>query len=152
MKLRFTFFLIFSFLAISACSDKDEIKVETLVEENSELDMRYNNPSIFLGSSFGEYFRACHLIGHYEEMYRFTATESIDKYEKEQIMLFYNNIQLSYKLDLKTITKQGDYYILFYRTNTNATKRTLKMKVILENDSTKIVWDTLNINEPFIGL
>lgn len=143
--------LLISILTLS-CSSKKEPEVSFSAKENFEQTISLDNPAIYMGSTFLEFFQMLSKTGQYIEMCRFSSTITINKFGKEKLLDFYSRMQFSYPLSLRTITKKGNTYSLLYKTETLATERTLQAFVVIENDSCKIVFDSLNKEKPFVGL
>ena len=90
---------------------------------------------------FTNYFQALYKVGQFEQLLHFTAHESIQRYGTKSLLEKYHQMQFAYPLKLKSMTKEGGYTILNYETQKLATKRMLRLKVVIENDTTKLVID-----------
>ena len=102
----------------------------------------FSNPAlIYGGTSFANYFQALYKVGQFEQLLHFTAHESIQRYGTKSLLEKYHQMQFAYPLKLKSMTKEGGYTILNYETQKLATKRMLRLKVVIENDTTKLVID-----------
>lgn len=116
------------------------------LEEKSLIEL--NNPAIFMGSTFGEFFQILHRTGKYDEMLVYTSKQTKEKYKKKDLISFYQNMNFSYPLKLKAYKD----YTLYYQTNTDATARTIQMLVSIENDTCKMIFNYLKNEKPFTGL
>lgn len=123
-------------------TDKPEKKI--IVSENESM----NNPSIFLGSSFGEFFQMLHKTGEYEQILIYTSQETKSMFGNDALLDFYKNMTFSYQIKLKANKNN----VLYYETVVDATQSTLQMNYIIENDTCKAVFETLNHQKPFIGM
>lgn len=139
-------------LIFSRCTSSEE-KLEKEIAGNSdnieELQVfePMNNPALVYGSSFGVYMQTLHNLSKYEEMYQFTCLETKMKFGKDALINFFSEMEFTYPLDLiayDTLESQ-----LIYKTTIMATEKKLIFPVIIENDSVKMVFDSLNIQEPF---
>lgn len=113
-------------------SDAEVIKEE-------KLD--FSNPSVFMGSDFGNFFRVLYAQGKFDEMVKFTSKSSLDKFGKDKVLNFYKN-ELKFGYEIGAPHSQivsGDTITLNYNANIIATKRVVRINVIVENDSCKIV-------------
>lgn len=100
----------------------------------------FNNPVFIMGSSFGNYFQSLYKLGKYDQMIKFTSTESIRRMGgKDKVKELYANMKFAYDMKLKSQSFEGDTTILNYETGIYATKHMLRLPVIIENDSTKLV-------------
>lgn len=109
------------------------------------IEKPFSNPSLMLGTNFGQFFQTLYRYGKYEEMLKFTSSETIKKYGKNTLLNYYENCDFGYNIKLKSKTQQGKYYILTYNATVMATNKVVRMKTVVENDSAKIVLDNLQI-------
>jgi hypothetical protein len=105
----------------------------------------YSNPSFMMGTNFGQFFQTLYRYGKYDEMLKFTSYESIKKYGKQTILEYYQDCDFGYAIKLKGRTEDGNYVILNYNATIMATNKVVRMKTIVENDTSKIVLDNLKI-------
>lgn len=108
-------------------------------------DKPLSNPSFICGTSLGEMVQTFYKLGKYDEMVKFTSNETIKKYGKEKILNYYENCDFGYKLKINNKTNEGKYIILHYSAQILATNKIIKIKCVVENDTSKIVLDNLNI-------
>lgn len=123
----------------------------TVVKNNFQNNPKpFSNPVLIYGSSFGNYFQMLYKTGKYEEMIKFTSTKSINRFGTKSIIELYKKMDFAYEIKLKSkIDNKDNSITLNYSTIINATKGLLRMNVIVENDSTKIILGSLNKNNPF---
>lgn len=100
-----------------------------------------------MGSDFGNFFKTLYAQGKYDEMINFTSKVSIEKFGKEKIINFYkNDLKFGYEIGKPhSQTVSGDTITLNYNANIIATKRVVRINVVVENDSCKILLPN-NIN------
>lgn len=132
---RTVFLIIFVFSGIS------QIKAQI----NYGSDKPFANPSFMMGTNFGQFFQTLYRYGKYDEMIKFTSSESIKKYGKKAILEYYENCDFGYNIKIKGRSEEGNYIILSYNANVMATNKVVRMKTVVENDSAKIVLDNLKI-------
>lgn len=108
-------------------------------------DQPLSNPSFMYGTSLGEYLQTLYRLGKYDEMMKFTSKETIDKYGQNKVRAYYENCGFGYKLKINNKSQEGKYIILYYNASIIATNKVVKIKCVVENDTSKIVLDNLNI-------
>lgn len=102
----------------------------------------FSNPAMIYGSDFGNMFKIFYAQGNYDYMLKFTSAKSIKKHGKDKVLDFYKNkFKFGYALgSLKSTTKEGDATILNYPdAKVFATKKVIRIPIVVENDSCKIV-------------
>lgn len=113
-----------------------------LVKVKNETDdkVKLNDPAVFAGSDFGTYFSTLYRLGKFDEMIAFTSSESIKQYGREKVLDFYkNDLKLGYDMKLTSKTVSGDTTTLNYDANIIATKRVIRIDVVVENDTCKVL-------------
>jgi hypothetical protein len=106
----------------------------------------YINPVLIYGSSFGNYFQALYKVGKFEDMIAFTSSRSIEKFGRDKVLSFYKSMDFAYKIKLKSMNVAEtpvDATVLNYEAGIMATKNMLRMEVVIENDSCKILLKNL---------
>jgi hypothetical protein len=136
------FLFIVTLFVLTSC---DGVKVAPgpgpLVTIEEEVKLDYSNPSVFMGSDFGNFFKTLYAQGKYDEMIKFTSKSSLDKFGKDKVLDFYkNDLKFGYEIGKPhSQTVSGDTITLNYNANIIATKRVVRINVVVENDSCKIV-------------
>lgn len=105
----------------------------------------YANPANVFGSNFGDFFISMLGNQHYDMALKFTSKESIKKSGANKVLESYNSYDYNYKLKVKSIVKVNEVYIIKFTTNEFATGKFKEMRVVVENDSCKIVLQDLKI-------
>ncbi len=102
------------------------------------------------GTDFGNFFKTLYTQGKYDDMIKFTSKSSLDKFGEEKVLEFYkNDLKFGYELGKPhSQTIDGDTITLNYDANIIATKRVVRIKVLIENDSCKIVLPNKLTNFP----
>ena len=141
--------LIYIVLAIGivACGTK-EVKVAS-VETSSEVadpKVSYNDPSVFVGSDFGTFINLLYKQGNFEDMVKWTSSSTISKFGKSEVLEFYKTkMNFGYKLTkLHNKTISGDTIVLHYQTDKFSPDRTIRIPVVIENDSCKLILSNLD--------
>jgi len=147
--------ILLSILIMFSCSNvdiKQEKSLETSVktEKNTVNTVKsdFSNPAIIYGVDFLTFFKSLRKLGKYDEMVKFTSSESLDKYGEFHLKSYYENKFTNMSNSkLTNIEKIGEStYTMFYTNKENATKRAFQFNVVIENDSTKLI---LNKKYPF---
>ena len=136
-------------IALSSCGNKENSAKENIVTifagksepiVKTESDKQYANPVFFggTGTSFGNYFQALYKIGRFDDMLKLTSSGSISKYGKANILKMYENMEFAYTIKLKSKTGT-DTIVLNYEAGIYATKSMVRIPVVIENDTAKIV-------------
>lgn len=133
--------------ALFSCNNEEESTVfpPKNEEETTITPFLTDDPALFMGSSFGEFFQVLHKTGRYEEMLLYTDQATKEIFTKEELMEFFQNMNFSYPLDLRA--EQGN--VLLYKTTIDATEKTLQFPFRIENDTVRAVFEELNVNQPF---
>jgi len=109
----------------------------------------YANPTLINGSSFGHYFQSLYRLGRYEDMTKFTDSGSVSKYGQTQLVHYYQNkFKFDFELGkLSNLTIKGDTFFLSYsKAQIDATRRLIRIAVVVENDSAKLILSNLITN------
>lgn len=141
---------IFSLVSCGQVDDKSGQKsvsedsiTENVVDSIVKVDI---NPSFMVtpelsGTDFGNFFKTLYLHGKFSDMLAFTSTQSVEKFGEDVILDFYEN-DLKFGYDIGEPRSQnidGDIITLNYEANIIATKRVVRISVVVENDSCKVV-------------
>ena len=106
-------------------------------------DKPYANPVLIYGTDFGRYFKMLYKTGDFDTMLKFTSQKSIDKFGKENILEYYKQMDFGYDMRLKSKTEKGELIVLNYDAKIVNTTRVVRINVVLENDTSKIVLDNI---------
>jgi hypothetical protein len=153
MKLFKSFLVLIFVVGITSCSSENkDLEVSTkLVEKKTDLSQKqvvekkgeFSNPAIIFGTDFLSFFKSLRKLGKFDDMIKFTASESIEKYGKSELLKMYensfNNMSDSKLLNLES--NGENKYTMYYSNSEFATKRAFDIKVVIENDSTKLVYE-----------
>lgn len=119
-------------------------EIDSINAKIAEDNKPYHNPALIYGSSFGNMFQAFYKLGAFGNMLKFTSAGTIKKFGQDKILKFYSEMDFGYKMQLKSMSGGlADTMNLNYEANINATKKILRMRIVIENDSAKIVLKNL---------
>lgn len=147
--------ILLSISILVSCSNVDKnseksLKTSVKTEKNTVNTVKsdFSNPAIIYGVDFLTFFKSLRKLGKYDEMVKFTSTETLDKYGESHLKSYYENKFTNMSNSkLTNIEKIGEStYTMFYTNKENATKRAFQFNVVIENDSTKLI---LNKKYPF---
>ena len=147
--------ILLSVLIMFSCSNMDtkhekSLKTSLKTEKNTVNTVKsdFSNPAIIYGSDFFTFFKSLNKLGKFDEMVKFTSSESLDKYGESNLKSYYSNKFTNVSnCKLTNIEKVSEsQYKMFYINEEIATKKSFQLDVVIENDSTKLV---LNKNYPF---
>jgi len=141
-------------ILVSCNQTKKQSHKHNVNKEISVIDtnptIRFDNPAIFGGSNFGSFLKILWKLGQFEEMLKYTSQFTIDKFGEEKIVDFYSKINFGYDIRLKGQTKKDSIIILNYETSIIATKGIIRMPIVVENDTVRIILEDLNVSEYFL--
>jgi hypothetical protein len=112
-------------------------QTQKLLAQETSVD--FSNPVLISGSSFGNVFQQFYKIGDYESLIKLTSQSSLHKFGKDIIQKYYKEMQFGYPLKLRSLTKLNGIYTLNYVTTINALIVVIRMDVVTERDSCRIV-------------
>ena len=111
----------------------------------------FSNPTLVYGSSFGKFFQSLLILDDFKTMLKFTSIQTRIKYGSAQLVSYYQNkFKFDFELGkLSNLKMKGDTFFLMYsNAQFYATRRLIRIAVIVENDSAKLILPNLNAN-PF---
>jgi hypothetical protein len=134
-------------MALSSCGDK-EVSIDSIpttamaVETGVNVEVKENlfsNPAFIAGSNFGTFFTSMLKTQNYDMALKFTSKASIEKFGVDKIKEKYKNFKFDYNLKLASSSDDNNITTLKFTTNEFATGKFKEMKVVIENDSCKLV-------------
>lgn len=126
---------------VSNTESKESLEVE-LGEDIDKKVGEYENPFFIYGTDFGKFFQTMYTHGKFEDMIKFTSSKSIEQFGEDAILKFYKNeLDFGYDIGKYPLSSgtDGDVIFINYEANIMATKKIIRMNVVIENDSCKIV-------------
>lgn len=109
---------------------------------------KHSTNKIFPESDFGNYFKSLCLSRNYDAMIKFTSSKSINKFGYDTILSYYKSMDFDYSMQLKSQKIYTDVINLKYETHIpyNNNLIELNIKVIIENDTCKLILDNVYFN------
>lgn len=99
----------------------------------------WSNPILINGSDFGHVFQAYFKTGNHNMLLALTSHESRTQYGDSTILHYYNTMQFAYPIKLKAHKKEDNCYLLTYNATFLATAHILVMKIVVEQDTARII-------------
>jgi len=119
--------------------DRKQEKPDNTIKNKIE---DWSNPVLIKTGSFGNYINAYYKIGNFNDLYKLTDSKSKTRWSKEEIIEKYKNMPLGFDLKFPiNKTQENDLIWLQYRVEINATKKILRMPVVIEKDTSRLVLD-----------
>jgi hypothetical protein len=115
------------------------------VQEQDTIN--YSNPVLIMGTSFGMFMKTLYKIGDYNAMLQFTASQSRNKFKDKVILNQYTRMEFGYPLKLISIQKENQESIMSYSAKIYGTTCIIRFRVLLENDSIKIILPSEFLNQ-----
>jgi hypothetical protein len=134
-------------ITLSSCGNK-EVSISTIPTTAMALETGINvevkekpfaNPALIEGSNFGVFFTSMLKTQNYEMALKFTSKASIEKFGAGKIKEKYQNFKFNYSLKLASKSEDNNVITLKFTTSEFATGKFKEMKVVVENDSCKLV-------------
>lgn len=116
-----------------------------------EVEKPFSNPSLIFGSSFAQFFQCLYRTNQFDRMMSFTSNSTIEKFTRKQVLNYYKqDFKFDYVLGkLSSFSIEDGITTLTYsKASIYATRRKLRIPCVLENDSVKIILNSLS-NKPF---
>lgn len=113
----------------------------------------WSNPILIQGSDFGNIFQSYYRIDNIYQMLNLTSSDSRKKYGDSIIENYYSKMQFNFNLKLLSYRKLNpNKYMLIYSTKVGATKQLLKMEIIVENDTCRLVLPNSSLKQKYLML
>lgn len=116
------------------------------VDADTSTYVHEANPAFYVapgmeGTDFGNFFNTLYKQGKFEDMLAFTSSQSINQFGKDVILEFYkNDLKFGYEIGKPhSQSVAGNITTLNYDANIIATKKVIRISVVVENDSCKVV-------------
>ena len=98
-----TIFVTSLVLFLTSCTEnkvnvEKVVEVETVVEETvveQETMSNFSNPALMYGSDFLSFFKALRKVGNYDEMVKFTSSESIEEFSVDYVKKWLKQMSLA---------------------------------------------------------
>jgi hypothetical protein len=103
----------------------------------------FSSPSLFGGCSFGNAFMSFLRVQDYTSCLKYTSVGTIHKYGAAAMLKTYKSLKVNYTLHLLSIISCRDTTVMRYKANEFATSRFKEFKVVVENDTCRLVIDNI---------
>ena len=147
--------MIILLVSIYACeqpgAEKAIKKPLQSLQQNAGIEKPFLNPSLIFGSSFGQFFQSLYRNNQYEQMLCFTSKETINKFSREHVLKYYKqDFRFDYVLGKQSniSIEDGITTLTFSNASIYGTRRKIRTMCLVENDSVKIILNSLS-NKPF---
>lgn len=113
--------------------------------QSKEFKLSYKNPCLFAGSTLPNVYQRLWINGDYATMLKFTSNESRSKFGDSKLLDYFKKIDFGYSLKLKSRNFEEDgAQTLNCEAIINATKKIVRFRCKVENDTAKIIIVNLN--------
>lgn len=138
-------------VVLASCSgpDRENVRTEPSFQiSDSSISVSescFSNPVLINGSSIGELTQQLYKQGNWPELIKFISDSSIQEFGEENIISSFQRTDFGYEIQLKSMSVFGEgQYLLNYHTWKFGTKGILRMGIVIENDTAKIVIKQIN--------
>ena len=145
--------LLYIFLILNISSCRDAKRVDPLIQDEVEnrnktieqKDKQHNqnnwdNPVLIGGASFGNIINVNYQLGLFDELYRLTNSTLKSSLSKQDIINKYRNLPMGFDLDFPiNKTDENGIIWLHYSAEINATKKIMRMPVVVEDDTCRLM-------------
>ena len=144
---------VFILLTINLYSCREATKVNPIIEDETEKDANtqknvvdpitqidWSNPVLIGGASFGTIININYKLGEFNELYRLTNSALKSSLTKQEIVSKYRSLPLGFDLDFPmNRTEENGTIWLHYAVEINATKKIMRMPIIVEEDTCRLM-------------
>ena len=140
---------IFISILICACSSRNEqpesdARVSKKQENFEVLDSdsvgkHFTNPVMIMGTDIGRLFNAYYRTGQTEKLMPFLNQETKLAFPPRELQIRLAQLDYGYEMKLSGMQKYEDGYILSYKCQIQATTVIKKLKVVVEDDTCRIM-------------
>ena len=145
--------LLYIFLMLNISSCRDAKRVDPLIQDelenrNTTIEQKdkqqnqnnWDNPVLIGGASFGNIINVNYQLGLFDELYRLTNSTLKSSLSKQDIINKYRNLPMGFDLDFPiNKTDENGIIWLHYSAEINATKKIMRMPVVVEDDTCRLM-------------
>jgi len=114
-------------------------------DHSKDFQLSYNDPCLFAGSTLPNVYQRLWINGDYATMLKFTSVQSRNNFGDYRILEYFQKIDFGYNLRLKSrIFEKGGSQTLNCLSVIDATRKVIRFKCIIENDTAKIIISSLD--------
>ncbi len=144
--------LILLLFVLSFYSCREATRVDPIIEDERERDTKtkdqnktsteevdWSNPVLIGAASFGNIINVNYQLGQFEELYRLTNSSLKSSLTKQEIINKYRSLPLGFDLDFPiNKTEENGTIWLHYAVEINATKKIMRMPIVVEDDTSRL--------------
>ena len=121
--------------------DEVENRNEKIDQKDKKIHQNYwNNPVLIGGASFGNIINVNYQLGLFDELYRLTNSALKSSLNQQDIINKYRNLPMGFDLDFPiNKTDENGIIWLHYSVEINATKKIMRMPVVIEEDTCRLM-------------
>ena len=134
---------LFLCLVITSCTvpepqDKVGISLPASMAHEPETGS-WSNPNIINGSSFGNVINTAYRIENFDLLYALTDSTTRRKYSKQEITDLCSTLGLGFEMRLLNTKKDSGIYSMSYEVMVDATRQIIRLPVVVENDTCRLL-------------
>lgn len=145
------YYLLLLIVISTSCNNSIVIESKPIgiIPKQDSLESKpYSDPIFFCGtgSSYGNYLQSLYRLNKFDDLLKFTSSGTRRRFRDEAVLGFYkNDFQFDFQLNkLTAIQKSGDTNFLIYSTAQSlGTRRKVILKTVIENDSVRLILDSM---------
>ena len=144
--------LILLLFVLSFYSCREATRVDPIIEDERERDTKtkdqnktstaevdWSNPVLIGAASIGNIINVNYQLGQFEELYRLTNSSLKSSLTKQDIINKYRSLPLGLDLDFPiNKTEENGTIWLHYAVEINATKKIMRMPIVVEDDTSRL--------------
>ena len=146
--------LIFILFLTSLSSCREATRVDPLIKDETEKDMGikgneekestvarvdWSNPVLIGAASFGNIININFKLGEFNELYRLTNSALKSSLTRQEIINRYRSLPLGFDLEFPmNKTEENGTIWLHYAVEINATKKIMRMPIVVEEDTCRL--------------
>jgi hypothetical protein len=144
LEVFFAFFILLSCQTQTAPRKSFEGPAQSIEHKNEAQikDKGMSNPIMLSaagGADIGRLFNAYYRVGQQNNMYPFIDSQTKKKFSKEKILQLLTQLDFGYDIRLSGATNNNPNYVLTYTCQIAQTKVIKQLKVVVENDTARII-------------
>ena len=123
--------------------EKEEIERDDKTKDKTKdetVHVDWTNPVLIGAASFGNIININYKLGKFDELYRLTNSSLKSSLSSQEIINKYKKLPMGFDLDFPiNKTEEGGMIWLHYAVEINATKKIMRMPVVVEDDTCRLV-------------
>jgi hypothetical protein len=144
LEVFFAFFILLSCQTQTAPRKSFEGPAQSIEHKNEAQieDKGMSNPIMLSaagGADIGRLFNAYYRVGQQNNMYPFIDSQTKKKFSKEKALQLLTQLDFGYDIRLSGATNNNPNYVLTYTCQIAQTKVIKQLKVVVENDTARII-------------